>query len=169
MEEMIDIVDDELNILYQTSKAEAHKKGLLHKCVIGEVINSKGEIMLIKPYSHKQDAGQFVSPMGGHVVAGESSEEALRREVMEELGISKFEYKFKGRGIFNRYVLGRHENHYFLLYEAFTDAEPVLGDEAESFERFTIQELKNRLKANRKEFGEAYLFIVRKFYPELLI
>src|SRR5450830_208886 len=109
--EIVDIVDEDLNILYVISKQEAHEKGLLHKCVIAEVINSKGEMMLIKPYSYKQDAGQYVSPVGGHVSAGETDEEALRREVQEEIGMSHFIHKLKGRGIFDRHVLGRHENH----------------------------------------------------------
>jgi len=133
--EMVDIVDEKLTILYQTTKKEAHEKGLLHKCVIATLFNSKGELMLVKPYSHKQDAGQFVSPVGGHVSAGESDEDALKREVMEEIGLSGFPYKLKGTGIFNRHVLGRHENHYFILYEIFSDETPVLGDEAESMSK----------------------------------
>lgn len=166
--EIVDVVDKDLNILYQITKQEAHEKGLLHKCVIAEVTNSKGQIMLIKPYSHKQDAGQFVSPVGGHVSAGETDEDALKREVMEEIGMKDFTYKFKGKGIFNRFVLNRHENHYFLLYEIFTDEAPNLGDEAETYRYFTKRELKKELKENPKEFGDAYFFILKKFYPELL-
>jgi 8-oxo-dGTP pyrophosphatase MutT (NUDIX family) len=166
--EIVDIVDEDLNILYQISKQEAHEKGLLHKCVIAEVTNSKGQILLIKPYSYKQDAGQYVSPVGGHVSAGESDKDALKREVMEEIGMKDFTYKLKGKGIFNRFVLNRHENHYFLLYELFTDEMPQLGDEAETYKWFTKEELKKELKENIKEFGDAYIFILNNFYPELL-
>lgn len=166
--EIVEVVDKDLNILYQISKKEAHEKGLLHKCVIAEVINSKGELMLIKPYSHKQDAGQYVSPVGGHVTAGESDEDALKREVMEEIGMKDFTFKFKGKGIFDRHVLGRHENHYFLLYEIFTDENPELGDEAEKYKWFTKEDLKKELKDNIKDFGDAYIFILKNFYPELL-
>ncbi len=146
----------------------AHEKGLLHKCVIAELINSKGEFMLIKPYAHKQDAGQFVSPVGGHVSSGEKDTDALKREVLEEIGISDFTYKLKGKAIFNRHVLGRHENHYFLLYEIFSDKEPVLGDEAESLEWFTKSGLKIELKRNKKEFGDAFFYVINIFYKELL-
>lgn len=166
--EIVDIVDEDLNILYQISKKEAHEKGLLHKCVIAEVINSKGEMMLIKPPSHKQDAGQYVSPVGGHVSAGESNEDAMKREVMEEIGMKNFTHKFKGKGIFNRFVLNRYENHYFLLYEIYTDEAPRLGDEAEAYKWFTKEELRKELKKNAKDFGDAFMFILPNFYPELL-
>lgn len=166
--EIVEVVDENLNILYVISKQEAHEKGLLHKCVIAEVINSKGQIMLIKPYSHKQDAGQFVSPVGGHITAGETDEQALKREVMEEIGMKSFTYKLKGKGIFNRHVLGRHENHYFVLYEIFTDEEPELGDEAEFYKWFTKVELKKEIKNNKHNFGDAFLFILHNFYKELI-
>lgn len=39
--EMVDIVDNDLRVLYQVTKKEAHEKGLLHKCVIAEVANSQ--------------------------------------------------------------------------------------------------------------------------------
>lgn len=81
MDEIVEVIDKNGKIIGQISKQIAHEKGLLHKTVIAEVINPKDEIMLVKPYSHKQDAGQYVSPVGGHVSAGESDEEALKREV----------------------------------------------------------------------------------------
>ncbi len=166
--ETVEIVDEDFHVLYKVSKKEAHDKGLLHKCVIAEVINKKGKMMLIKPYSHKQDAGQYVSPVGGHVSAGETNEEALKREVKEEIGISSFTCEMKGKAIFNRFILGRQENHYFVLYEIFTDEKPKLGDEAESYKWFTKKELINELKKNKKVFGDAFLFVVKKFYPEFI-
>lgn len=77
--EQVDIIDENLKVLYSCDKSEAHEKGLLHATVIAEVHNSKGEWMLVKQASDKQDAGQYVSPVGGHVAAGESFEDALRR------------------------------------------------------------------------------------------
>lgn len=46
--EFVDIVDENNKVLYKTSKKEAHKKGLLHRCVISEIINSKGEQLIDK-------------------------------------------------------------------------------------------------------------------------
>lgn len=166
--EIVDIVDKDLNVLYQATKQKAHEEGLLHKCVIAEVINSEGKMMLIRPNSHKQDAGQYVSPVGGHVTAGETDEEALKREVEEEIGIKSFTHKIKGKAIFDRHVLGRHENHYFILYEIFTDEVPQLGDEAESYAYFSKDELKRLLKENPQDFGDAFHFVVKTCFPEFL-
>lgn len=124
--------------------------------------------MLIHPYLHKQDAGQYVSPVGGHVSAGERDEDSLKREVSEEIGLSQFKYVLKGKAIFDRHILGRHENHYFIVYELITDETPQLGDEAESYKWFSVEELKSELKLNPKDFGDAYYFVLKNFYPDLL-
>lgn len=87
---------------------------------------------------------------------------------MEEIGLKDFPFREKGRAIFDRHVLGRHENHYFIVYEIFTDDEPVLGDEAQSYKRFTKRELEMALKEKKEEFGGAYFFVLEHFYPEFL-
>ncbi len=167
-DEDVDIVDENLNILYSTAKTKAHASGLLHKTVIGGVFNSNGEIMLVSQLGHRQDPGQFVSPVGGHVMAGESDDEALIREALEEIGTESIKFSLKGKAIFNRFVLNRQENHYFIVYEIFMDENPVLGDEAESFKWFNRDELKEEIKNNPQKFGAAYLFVLENFYPDLL-
>ncbi|MBI2011918.1 NUDIX domain-containing protein [Candidatus Daviesbacteria bacterium] len=164
MDEEIDIVDELGNILYSISKIEAHKKGLLHKTVIAEVIDSKGNIYLVKQSSDRQDAGQYVSPVGGHVKKGETEEEALVREVLEEIGLTDFEYELLGREIFNREVLGRIENHFFIVFKITTDKEFILGDEADDFEKFNKEQLIKEVMINPKKFGNVFHFVFEKFY-----
>lgn len=166
--EYVDIVDENCNVLYKTSKDEAHEKGLLHKCVIAEIINSKGEFVLVKQAPQKQDPGQFVSPVGGHVSAGESDEDALKREVQEEVGLSDFKCRYIGRKIFNRPSRGKIENHYFLLYEIYSELPLILSDEAVSYKSFTQLEIKDIYKNNPSQFGDAYNFILNNFYKHLL-
>src|SRR3990167_3107395 len=84
-DEQVDIVNEKDEVLYNTTKQEAHEKGLLHRTVIAEVVDSKGKWLLVKQASNKQDAGQYVSPVGGHAQAGESTDEAIKREALEEL------------------------------------------------------------------------------------
>ncbi len=165
--ELVDIVDKDLNIIDTVPKQEAHEKGLLHKTVIAEIINSKGEMILIQQNTHKQDAGRWVSPVGGHVTAGESDEDALKRETLEECGISDFTFSLKGKAIYNRDVNGKQENHYFIVYELYSDASLTLNEESMNYQAFSKENLLRLLKENHNQFGEAFHFVVHTFYPEL--
>lgn len=163
-EELVDIVDVELNIISQSTKLKAHTEGLLHKTVIAGIRNSDNKILLVQQASDRQDAGQFVSPVGGHVRSGESDEDALRREAEEEVGYKNIDFKLIGSVIYERHVIGRHENHYFIYYEIQSDERPVLGDESVSYRVFTLEELGTEYKTRPKIFGAAYRVIYEKFY-----
>ncbi len=167
---MVDIVDKKNNVLYPISKDQAHAKGLLHRTVVAEVRDNDGRIILVKQSPDRQDPGQYVSPVGGHVTSGETYEAALKRETAEEIGLKDFKYKVIGSYIFNRFVKAknRQENHYFTLYEIQCDGKLSLGPEAVSYRAFTEQELKERLATHIEEFGAAYIAVISKFYPKLL-
>lgn len=167
-EEVVDVVNESDEVLSQITKGEAHEKGLLHRTTIGEVIDSQGRWILVRQSSDRQDAGQYVSPVGGHVKAGESEDDALKREAMEECGIEGFDFKLVGKKIFNRDILGRHENHYFILYEIYSDKEIKINEESVSYKAFTKDELKDTLKKTPEMFGAAFHFVLKEFYPELL-
>jgi 8-oxo-dGTP pyrophosphatase MutT (NUDIX family)/NTP pyrophosphatase (non-canonical NTP hydrolase) len=166
--ELIDVVDEDDNILRQVDKHTAHKKGLLHRTV-GGVKDKKGRIMLVKQSSDRQDAGQYVSPVGGHVRSGESIEDAIKREAAEELGIDIKKFDLVGKSIFNRKVLGRIENHLFIVYEIEFEGKINLGVEADEFRWFSEEELKSELKHNPKLFGDAYHFIIKELYPHYVM
>ena len=117
-DELVDIVDDKENVVEVVTKREAHQKGLLHKTAIAEVIDSQGRWLLVKQSSSRQDAGQYVSPVGGHVTSGETDEQAVKREASEELGLEgNFNLDLVDKVVFNRNILGRQENHYFIVYK----------------------------------------------------
>ena len=167
-DEKIDVVDENGNFIEVVYKGEAHQKGLLHKTVIGAVVNSKGEWLLVKPVLGRQDAGQYVFPVGGHVTSGEKEVDAIRRETAEEIGITgDFTCELVDRRIFNREIIGRKENHLFLIYKISSDASPVLGDEDESLEYFTEDEIRKNAKENPKFFGDAFYFVAQSFFPGL--
>jgi isopentenyl-diphosphate delta-isomerase len=164
----VDIVNEKDEVIGSTSKEEAHKKGLLHRTVIAEVIGLDDGWTLIKQAGDRQDPGQFVSPIGGHVMAGETEDEAILREANEEYGLPRdIKFKLVGKKIFNRDACGRKENHYFILYEIYSDLKPVLNEESVAYERFSVDKLRKELKENPKKFGAAFHFIVETFYPFL--
>jgi len=123
----------------------------------------------VKQSSDRQDPGRYVSPIGGHAGAGETEDEALKREAFEECGLKDFEYKLIGKKIYNRYVLNRQENHYFVVYEIHSDQGIVLNEEGESFKVFAEEALKKALKDDLEIFGMAFHFVIQTFYPKLLL
>ena len=92
MQEMLPIVDEEGNIIDAATRGECHggsKK--LHPVVHLHLFNSKGELYLQKRPEWKDiQPGKWDTAVGGHVDLGECIEQALRREVSEELGITDF-------------------------------------------------------------------------------
>ncbi|MBO4663823.1 MAG: NUDIX domain-containing protein [Bacteroidaceae bacterium] len=92
MEEMFPVVDEDGNIVSAATRGECHSGSkLLHPVVHLHVFNSKGELYLQKRPDWKDiQPGKWDTAVGGHVDLGECVEEALRREVREELGIEDF-------------------------------------------------------------------------------
>jgi 8-oxo-dGTP pyrophosphatase MutT (NUDIX family) len=167
MDELVDIVNESGNVLSQALKIDSHKHGWLHKTVIG-YLKYGNDWALVKQSSDRQDAGQLVAPVGGHVKSGESVEAALRREALEEIGAKDISFMYIGTARFHRQVIGRDENHLFIVYEISTNEPIKLNHEAVSIERFTKEELKKALNDRPEDFGDSYFFILEKFYPEYL-
>lgn len=89
-EEMFPIVDEQGNIVDAATRAECHSGSkLLHPVVHLHVFNKAGDIYLQKRPEWKDiQPGRWDTAVGGHIDLGENVEQALHREVDEELGIT---------------------------------------------------------------------------------
>ena len=89
-QEMFPIVDEDGNILSAATRGECHSGSkLLHPVIHLHLFNTKGEIYLQKRPDWKDiQPGKWDTAVGGHIDLGESVEQALVREVNEELDIS---------------------------------------------------------------------------------
>lgn len=86
--ELIDIVDSDGNYTGQVvSRSKAHDLDLIHWEVVVFIINDKGEMLLEKRSAKKRFNPNKWAPCAGGVMAGESLEEAVLREIEEELGL----------------------------------------------------------------------------------
>ena len=92
LKEIFPIVDEEGNVTGSATRGECHDGSrLLHPVVHLHVFNSAGDVYLQRRPDWKDiQPGKWDTAVGGHVDFGETAEEALRREVREELGITDF-------------------------------------------------------------------------------
>ena len=102
-QEIFPLVDEEGKVIGKATRGECHNGSrLLHPVVHLHVFNSKGEVYLQKRPEWKDiQPGKWDTAVGGHIDYGEKPEEALHREVGEELGITDFHPVAMGLYVFN--------------------------------------------------------------------
>jgi isopentenyldiphosphate isomerase len=88
-DELIEVVTEKGDIIKVVPRSEIHgDPSLLHKVVHVLVFNSRDELILQKRSMSKEVApGKWDTSVGGHVNAGEALEDAVLREMEEELCI----------------------------------------------------------------------------------
>ena len=91
-EEWFPLIDEQGNTIGKATRRECHNGSkLLHPVVHLHIINNDGELYLQKRSTNKDiQPGKWDTAVGGHIDYGETIEEALAREVREELGITHF-------------------------------------------------------------------------------
>ena len=96
MEELLEVVNEHGEVLRTLPRSVIHgNPSLMHRVVHVLVFNGRGELLLQKRSMNKDVApGKWDTSVGGHVNAGETIHEALRREMEEELGITTCDSQF---------------------------------------------------------------------------
>ncbi|VVB75986.1 Isopentenyl-diphosphate Delta-isomerase [uncultured archaeon] len=94
MEEMNEVLDEKNHVIGITTRSEIKERKLKHKAAFVIITNSKGQLYVAQRTADKKNYPlMWVLGSGGAVRAGESFEEAAKRELNEELGV-KSEVKF---------------------------------------------------------------------------
>jgi len=88
--EFFDIIDESCNIIGKATRKECHgDTSLAHRVVHVLVFNSKGELYLQKRSKNKDiQPCKWDTSVGGHLNLGETFDQAVYRELKEELGIN---------------------------------------------------------------------------------
>ena len=110
------------------------------------IFNETGELYLQKRSVNKDiQPGKWDTAVGGHVDYGETIEEALRREVREELGVTNFTPQFITRYVFESAIERELVNTFRTIYngEIHPDAE-----ELECGRFWSIEEIRKSLGKN---------------------
>ena len=94
-EELLEIVDSQNKPLGAMPRSEVHRQKLIHRSVLVLLYNKEKKLYL-QQRSYKKDKypGFWDLSASGHILAGESAEDAAIRELKEELGIELNRLKF---------------------------------------------------------------------------
>ena len=117
--ETFPLVDENGVVIGSATRGECHSGSrLLHPVVHLHVFNSQGEVYLQKRPEWKDiQPGKWDTAVGGHIDYGETPEEALTREVCEELGITDFVPERVGQYVFE----SRREREYVYVHKTVYD------------------------------------------------
>lgn len=133
-------VDEEGHVLGKLTRGEAHHGSMkLHPVVHLHLLNSRGELFLQqRPHWKDIQPDRWDTACGGHVDYGETIDEALHREVREELGITDFTPEFLLRYVFE----SKRERELVHVHRAVYDGEVNWSREELASGRFwTIDEI----------------------------
>ena len=146
-EEWFPLVNEMGETIGKATRKECHSGSKqLHPVIHLHIFNDAGELYLQKRSMTKDiQPGKWDTAVGGHIDYGETVEEALRREVREELGITAFTPQFITRYVFESAIEKELVNTFRTIYngEITPDTEELDGG------RFwSLEEIKSNLGQN---------------------
>lgn len=146
-EEWFPLVNEMGETIGKATRKECHSGSKqLHPVIHLHIFNDAGELYLQKHSMTKDiQPGKWDTAVGGHIDYGETVEEALRREVREELGITAFTPQFITRYVFESAIEKELVNTFRTIYngEIKPDTEELDGG------RFwSLEEIKSNLGQN---------------------
>ena len=121
-DELLDLVDDRNRVIGRVARRNVHgNPSLQHRAVHVFVMNKEGDLFLQKRSTKKRvQPGKWDTSVGGHLEAGQTYEEAARKEAAEELGITAKDplpLRFSHEYIWKSDVETEHIHTYLLDYE----------------------------------------------------
>jgi isopentenyldiphosphate isomerase len=143
-EEWVPLVDEQGRITGKAPRSQVHNGSkLLHPVVHLHVINHNKAILLQKrPMSKLIQPGKWDTAVGGHISAGETLEQALKKEASEEIGLVDFSAKLVKSYKWESQV----ENELVYMFVTFDFKNfKVHSDEVEEARFWTKKQIENNL------------------------
>ncbi|WP_459187111.1 NUDIX domain-containing protein [Parabacteroides sp. APC149_11_2_Y6] len=161
-EEWFPLVNEAGETIGKATRKECHSGSkLLHPVVHLHIFNDAGDLYLQKRSMTKDiQPGKWDTAVGGHVDLGETVEEALRREVREELGITDFIPQLITHYIFESEIEKELVHSFRTIYNGTITPDP---SELDGGRFWTATEIKDNLGKNiftpnfEKEYQRLFL------------
>ena len=163
MGEILDVVNENNEVIATASRKECHEQKLRHKGVQVFILNSEGDLFVQKRSDNKDIfPGLYEGGITGHVLSGEKCIDAAIRELKEELGIDITAEDLKEIVRFK--VLFENEHELIIAYLLDYDGPiKIDNDEVVSGEFVPIDDLRQKIKDDDKEFTPVFLIGFDKF------
>lgn len=156
--EYLDILDENGNKTGEKDTREnIHKLGLLHSEVAAFIYTDTGKVILQKRKSNKATYAGVWSVTGGHVLAGENNEEAIIREIKEELNLNIEKVilvtTYKSKKVKDDVI----NNKFFSIYnveisENQFETIEIQKEELEDIKLFSIEEIESIMNSGDKQY-----------------
>ena len=162
--EPLTVVDGNDKVIGDASFEEVYKNKLTHRLVHVLVFNNKGELLLQKIPKEKSFCPQcWTTSAGGHVKKNEEYEEAAKREVKEELGISlELEFFSKELYVDKQYQVGL--NKFIEIYKATYEGPFNLNyEKVEHAEFLSFKKIKKMIE-NDEKFTPELIMILNRYF-----
>ena len=145
MTEIYDVVDEDDNIIGKASREQIHKNKLIHRSVMFFIFDKKGRILVTQRTKTKEFYKEYWSiGLGGHVLSGESYDEAVVREAKEEANVDE---KPIPMGSFKLRLPEENEN--VRVYGFYTDEVELNPFEIKQGMFLTRKEMKEKLRKEK--------------------
>lgn len=156
----IQIVDDQDKLIGVKERTEIDFKIDIYRVSALWLTNSKGQTLLAKRAAVKNnDPGKWGPAVAGTIDEGETYDENIYKEAMEEIGLEgeQFTQEPKMRITYPRNYFCQW---YFVTIDRDTDSFTMQADEVDALEWVDIEQLKRELKTNPSKYVPAMQQIV---------
>jgi len=142
--EFFDVVDEDDNVIGKVSREECHNRGLIHRSVMFFIFDDEDKVLVTKRTKTKDFfPGYWSIVLGGHVHAGEGYDEAVVREIEEEIGLKANPFFL---AFFKKRIPEEKEN--VKVYGVVVKERIILNDEElEKGEFLGLEEMEEKLKS----------------------
>ena len=154
--EKLDLVDKNDNIVGVTTKDEAHEFGYIHRVAAVFVFTPDGKLYI---QEHIKTGNRYDHSVGGHVLRGESYDDAAKREAAEELGITDPLTKV------TTFLSDDGRGHMFGLYEVIPSKswKFVPNDEVKNIISMTLPEVVEMMNKEPDKFTHGFRWTMKKY------
>ena len=158
--EIVAIVNEDDEVTGKATKTECHAQGLRHRCVFVFLFDRRGRLLVQRrSTSRAMRPGKTTASACGHVLYGESYEQAAHRELHEELGIVttlRFVLKTEGPYVSDREIVA--------LFVGLTEVEPVPNkDEIDNISYLSLSEIQSLRSGGEVDFGSTFLKVLDEY------